>query len=99
RDRNVTGVQTCALPISHILDRLQRGRWDAADVTAPPPDSTGTDYAEHVRELADSPARYNANPKFLHEASGCAGKLMVFAVRTRRSEERRVGTEWGARES
>src|SRR5699024_6915095 len=68
---------------THILDRLQRGRWDAADVTAPPPDSTGTDYTEHVRELADSPARYNANPKFLHEATGCAGKLMVFAVRTR----------------
>jgi len=68
---------------THILDRLQRGDWDAADVTPPPPDSTGTDYAEHVRELADSPARYNANPKFLYEASGCAGKLMVFAVRTR----------------
>src|SRR5690625_629292 len=68
---------------THILDRLQRGDWDAADVTPPPPDSTGTDYAEHVRELAGSPARYNANPKFLYEASGCAGKLMVFAVRTR----------------
>lgn len=68
---------------THILDRLQRGEWDAADVTPPPPDSTGTAYAEHVRELADSPARFNADPTFLHEASGCAGKLMVFAVRTR----------------
>ena len=68
---------------THILDRLQRGQWDAADVTPPPPDSTGTAYAEHVRELADSPARFNADPTFLHEASGSAGKLMVFAVRTR----------------
>ncbi|ACU84383.1 D-lactate dehydrogenase [Brachybacterium faecium DSM 4810] len=68
---------------THILDRLQRGEWDAADVTPPPPDSTGTAYAEHVRELAESPARFNADPTFLHEASGCAGKLMVFAVRTR----------------
>jgi D-lactate dehydrogenase len=68
---------------THVLDRLQRGDWDPADVTAPPEDSTGTDYADHVREIADTPARYNANPKFLFEASGCAGKLMVFAVRTR----------------
>ncbi|MGO1225519.1 MULTISPECIES: D-lactate dehydrogenase [unclassified Brachybacterium] len=68
---------------THILDRLQRGEWEAADVTPPPPDSTGTAYAEHVRQLADTPARFNADPTFLHEASGNAGKLMVFAVRTR----------------
>ncbi|ATG52981.1 D-lactate dehydrogenase [Brachybacterium vulturis] len=68
---------------THLLDRLQRGQWEAADVTPPPPDSTGTAYADHVRELADTPARFNADPTFLHEASGCAGKLMVFAVRTR----------------
>jgi len=68
---------------THILDRLERGQWDAADVTPPPPDSTGTAYADHVRELADTPARFNADPTFLHEASGNAGKLMVFAVRVR----------------
>ncbi|MDN5660995.1 MULTISPECIES: D-lactate dehydrogenase [Brevibacterium] len=68
---------------AHILDRLQRGEWDEADVTPPPEDSLDTEYSEHVREITDSPARYNANPKFLHEASGSAGKLMVFAVRTR----------------
>ncbi|MCG7310830.1 D-lactate dehydrogenase [Brachybacterium sp. ACRRE] len=68
---------------THILDKVQRGDWDPADVTPPPDDSTGTDYADHVREIVDTPARYNANPKFLFEASGCAGKLMVFAVRTR----------------
>lgn len=68
---------------THVLDRLQRGQWDAADVTPPPPDSTGTVYAEHVRQLAGSPARFNADPTFLYEAAGCAGKLMVFAVRTR----------------
>ena len=68
---------------THILDRLERGQWDDADVTPPPPDSTGTAYADHVRELVDSPARFNADPTFLHEASGNAGKLMVFAVRVR----------------
>ncbi|WP_181276211.1 D-lactate dehydrogenase [Brevibacterium oceani] len=68
---------------AHILDKLQRGHWDPSDVTPPPEDTFETDYADHVREITDSPARYNANPKFLHEASGSAGKLMVFAVRTR----------------
>ena len=29
----------------------------------------------------DTPARFNADPNRLYEASGCAGKLMVFAVR------------------
>jgi len=40
------------------------------------------DYAQHVRDVdADSPARYNADPKRLFEASGSAGKLVLFAVR------------------
>ncbi|MGO2648417.1 MAG: FAD-binding protein, partial [Brevibacterium aurantiacum] len=51
---------------AHILDRLQRGEWDEADVTPPPEDSLDTEYSEQVREITDSPARYNANPKFLH---------------------------------
>lgn len=66
-----------------VLDALQRGAWDEAGVTPPPTDSLDTDYSTHVREMAPTPARYNADPKFLFEASGCAGKLMVFAVRTR----------------
>lgn len=66
-----------------VLDRLQRGDWDAADITSPPADSLDTEYGEHVREIVGTPARYNADPTFLFEASGCAGKLMVFAVRTR----------------
>ncbi|MDN6666042.1 MAG: D-lactate dehydrogenase [Brevibacterium sp.] len=68
---------------AHILDKLQRGDWSDEDVTPAPDDSADTEYSEHVREIVDSPARYNANPKFLFEASGSAGKLMVFAVRTR----------------
>ncbi|MFD2758660.1 D-lactate dehydrogenase [Gulosibacter faecalis] len=67
---------------AQILDRLQRGDWDAASVTPPPADSRETEYGDHVREIAPTPARYNADPKFLFEASGCAGKIMVFAVRT-----------------
>ena len=39
-------------------------------------------YAEHVRRFdLPTPARYNADPRLLHQASGCAGRLGVFAVR------------------
>lgn len=68
---------------AHVLDKLQRGEWKDADVTPPPPDSRNTGYSDHVREIVGTPARYNADPKFLREASGSAGKIMVFAVRTR----------------
>lgn len=40
------------------------------------------DYERHVRDVdANTPARFNADPRRLHEASGCAGKVAVFAVR------------------
>ena len=45
----------------------------------------GSDYddIDHVRAVdADTPARFNADPKRLHEASGCAGKpILCFAAR------------------
>src|SRR5699024_9484583 len=68
---------------AHILDKLQRGDWSPADVTPPPEDTMETEYSEHVREIVDSPARVDANPKFLYDACGGACKLLVFAVRTR----------------
>lgn len=39
-------------------------------------------YRDHVRDIeSDRPARFNADPRCLFEASGSAGKLIVFAVR------------------
>jgi D-lactate dehydrogenase len=39
-------------------------------------------YAQDVRDIAaDTPGRFNADPKRLFEASGSAGKVMIFAVR------------------
>ena len=52
--------------------------------TAPTSDKMASDreYQQRVRDTrADSPARFNADPRRLYEASGCAGKLAVFAVR------------------
>ena len=40
------------------------------------------DYRNQVREVdSPTPARYNANPRTLFEASGSAGKIIIFALR------------------
>lgn len=40
------------------------------------------EYSDHVRDIQSAtPARFNADPRRLKEASGSAGKLIVFAVR------------------
>lgn len=65
------------------LARLDRGAFkdcevqDSATLAASDPD-----YGDHVRDIdAPTPARFNADPPRLFDASGCAGKLLVFAVR------------------
>jgi D-lactate dehydrogenase len=67
-----------------MLARLESGDFAAAQLSAPGSAraSAAADYAPHVRDIdAASPARFNADPRHLHEASGSAGKLIVFAVR------------------
>ncbi|CAA0271187.1 D-lactate dehydrogenase, FAD-binding, NADH independent [Alteromonas alvinellae] len=44
--------------------------------------ASASDYEEIVRDVnSDTPSRFNADPTRLYEASGCAGKIAVFAVR------------------
>ena len=65
-----------------MLTRLQAGQFDPAQV--PPGARAGSahDYASHVRDVdAETPARFNADQRCHFEASGSAGKVMVFAVR------------------
>lgn len=67
-----------------ILTRLETGRFTPDEVLTPEGAraSAAADYAAHIRDIdAPSPARFNADPRHLHEASGSAGKLIVFAVR------------------
>lgn len=66
-----------------ILSRLQAGDYGADDVDHDPAQAASDPhYGDHVRQVdAPTPARYNADPSRLHEASGCAGRLAVFAVR------------------
>src|SRR5699024_12078774 len=84
RDRNVTGVQTCALPISATaLSRCARDR--SCRLTG-----LVTEAADGDPEAADGGARGRRRR--------CTRPLTpIPGVRTCRSEERRVGKESGVR--
>lgn len=78
---NHLGIQLGSSP-EEILGRLDDDRWQQHDVQHDSRCASDHDYAARVREIdADTPARYNADARRLFEASGCAGKLAVFAVR------------------
>jgi D-lactate dehydrogenase (quinone) len=65
-----------------ILARVARGRFSADDIATPERAASDHGYGGHVREIdADTPARFNADPTRLFEASGSAGKMMLLAVR------------------
>lgn len=77
---NHLGIDLGNSPLE-ILGRLDRG--DVPELV-PKSDAWASDreYSHHIRDIeAHTPARFNADPRRLHEASGCAGKLAVFAVR------------------
>jgi D-lactate dehydrogenase len=66
-----------------VLTRLDRDAFTEADIDySSGRAASDPEYAQHVRDIdADTPARFNADPRRLFEASGSAGKVMVFAVR------------------
>lgn len=65
-----------------ILTNLEKGNFDGKIRYSNDKVASDTDYARRVRNVdADSAARFNADKRRLYEASGCAGKLAVFAVR------------------
>ena len=65
-----------------ILRRLDAGEIRPEDVDPQAGAASDHEYADRVRDVdAETPGRFNADPGRLHEASGCAGRLAVFAVR------------------
>ncbi|MEL7429750.1 MAG: D-lactate dehydrogenase, partial [Pseudomonadota bacterium] len=65
-----------------ILSRIETGKFAAEDIIETNKKASDTEYHERVRGVDEkTPARFNADVRRLHEASGCAGKLAVFAVR------------------
>lgn len=65
-----------------ILTRLEEQDYTEADILDTNAKASDTEYHARVREVDEpTPARFNADTRRLHESSGCAGKLAVFAVR------------------
>ena len=78
---NNLGIDLGTTP-EEILGRVEAGDFTENDIRTVDKLASDRGYDERVRDVeADTPARYNADPRRLHEASGCAGKLAVFAVR------------------
>ncbi|MBJ9986086.1 D-lactate dehydrogenase [Acinetobacter sp. S40] len=79
---NHLGIDLGQTP-EEILSRLQRQRYQASDIQDDTTrQASDQRYAHDVTQVdADSPARFNADPSRLFEASGSAGKVCVFAVR------------------
>jgi D-lactate dehydrogenase (quinone) len=66
-----------------VLDILDRDALTESDIEQDSNRSASDhEYAQHVRDFtSDTPSRFNADPRRLYEASGSAGKVMIFAVR------------------
>ena len=78
---NHLGVNLGATP-EEILENLEARRYSNDAIIQDAGRGSDAGYADHVRDVdATTPARFNADPQRLHEASGSAGKLAVFAVR------------------
>ena len=65
-----------------ILTNLQTHNYTKNHIQFPDKLASDNEYKKRVRDVnANTPARYNADGRRLHGASGCAGKIAVFAVR------------------
>ena len=78
---NNLGINLGSEP-EEILNNLENKRYKEADVQHPDARASDNEYDERVRDIdSDTPSRFNNDGRRLHDASGCAGKLAVFAVR------------------
>ncbi|GAB2505727.1 D-lactate dehydrogenase [Microbulbifer agarilyticus] len=84
---NHLGIELGKTP-EEILTNLEHGNFAEVGQLAysssntRPRMASDREYVERVRDIdADTPARFNADPRRLFETSGCAGKVAVFAVR------------------
>ena len=78
---NHLGIELGETP-EDILSTLQNINFDTEDLPKCQGQASDQDYKSRVRQIESPiPARFNADKRRLREASGCAGKLAVFAVR------------------
>jgi D-lactate dehydrogenase len=65
-----------------VVYNLQAGNFDLNKLAQGKRQASDKHYQARIKDVdADSPSRFNADPRRLYESSGCAGKLAVFAVR------------------
>jgi len=66
-----------------ILKTIETGAYDEADIVDDEERTCSDhDYQNHVRDVeAETPARFNNDPRRLFEAAGSGGHVVVFAVR------------------
>ncbi len=77
-----------------ILKRVENGEFRPEDIEHDPSRvCSDHDYRQDVRDVeAETPARFNADPKRLFESAGSAGKVMLLAVRLDTyPKEKRIG--------
>jgi D-lactate dehydrogenase (quinone) len=79
---NHLGIRLGDTP-EEIIGRLERAEYVPEDVEhAGSRQASDQDYCHRIRQIdSDVPLRFNADPRRLYEASGCAGRIVVFAVR------------------
>ncbi len=78
---NELGIELGETP-EEILTNLQTNNYTKNQIQFPDKLASDNEYQKRVRDVdASTPARYNADGRRLHGASGCAGKIAVFAVR------------------
>lgn len=78
---NHLGIDLGETP-EEILTRLEAGDFDKNSATPEGRYASDHGYIDIIRDVeAATPTRYNNDKRCLYEVSGCAGKLVVFAVR------------------
>jgi D-lactate dehydrogenase len=78
---NHLGIELGETP-EEMITNLMKGNFAKDNLKASDAQCSDTEYQERVRQVDENtPSRFNADPRRLFEASGCAGKLAVFAVR------------------
>jgi len=78
---NHLGIDGLGDTPEEILTNIQKGNIDSKNINYNNGLASDSDYEKWVRDVdSDIPARFNADSRRLFEASGCAGKICVFAV-------------------
>ncbi len=82
-----------------VLSNLEEGNYGEADVITDNRLGSDREYSQRIRGVSESdPARFNSDARRLNAASGCAGKIAIFALRldtfadTENSETFYIGT-------